>query len=102
LATVKNIAAEAASVELAKIRLLQQVDDVRLGVVALQGETKEQTDDAHDILYLVQEGQISIHIKGESVSLDKGEGFVVMKKTPYKITSQAKSVVMVLQTGKGG
>jgi hypothetical protein len=26
----------------------------------------------------------------------------VMKKTPYKITSQAKSVVMVLQAGKGG
>ena len=102
LATVKNVATEAADIELAKIRLLQQVDEVRLGVVVLEGETNEQTNDSHDIFYLVQEGSIDIHIKDESVSLGKGEGYVVMKKSPYKITSSTKSVVMVLQSGKEG
>ena len=102
LSTVKNAATEAEGVELAKIRLLQKVDDVRLGVMVLEGETKEQTNDSNDVFYLVQEGSIDIHIKDESVSLAKGEGYVVMKKSPYRITASAKAVVMVLQAGKEG
>ncbi|MGQ9630609.1 MAG: hypothetical protein ACUVXI_09895 [bacterium] len=96
MAVVRNVIKEVEGADIGKIKHLQSVDNVRVGAVVLDGEIKEQTFPDHDVFYLVYRGKITIFVKDEPVVLDQGEGFVVMKGNPHRISVNEKATVLVL------
>ena len=80
-------------------QVITEVNDTQVMLVKVLGDKVPwHTHDNEDELFLVYEGCIKVHLKGEVISVNRGELFKVPKGTEHKITSAELSLVLLLES----
>jgi mannose-6-phosphate isomerase-like protein (cupin superfamily) len=79
-------------------RIIAQMDDYHFKLVKFQGEFVWHDHKATDEVFIVLEGEMTIHFRDGEVSVKKGEMFVVPKGVEHKTSAKTECHAMLVET----
>lgn len=77
-------------------KVLAQVNDFDIRAVKVKGEFVWHKHDETDELFLVVEGNLKIELRGDSVTLNAGELYVVPKGVEHRPSALAECKVLII------
>ena len=79
-------------------KIVAQMDDYHFKLVKLQGEFVQHDHKDTDEVFIVLDGEMTIHFRDGDVSVKKGEMFVVPRGVEHKTSAQAECCAMLVET----
>jgi mannose-6-phosphate isomerase-like protein (cupin superfamily) len=79
-------------------KIIAQMNDYHFKLVKFQGEFVWHDHKDTDEVFIVLDGEMTIHFRDGNVSVKKGEMFVIPKGTEHKTSAKSECCAMLVET----